>query len=80
MAKKKPAEKASQEEAEKMIESGEASIPPEAIVEKPSLDEQIGKGLTPKKEHSELDQEKNDYAQHPKLAKFKTQQGVNKHD
>ena len=45
-----------------------------------SLDEQKGKGLTPKKEHSELDQEKNDYAQHPKLAKFKTQQGVIKHD
>ena len=45
-----------------------------------SLDEQIDKGLTPKKEHSELDQEKNDYAQHPKLAKFKTQQGVIKHD
>lgn len=45
-----------------------------------SLDEQIDKGLTPKKEHSELDQEKNDYAQHPKLDKFKTQQGVIKHD
>lgn len=45
-----------------------------------SLDEQIDKGLTPKKEHSELDKEKNDYAQHPKLAKFKTQQGVIKHD
>ena len=36
--------------------------------------------LENKKEHSELDQEKNDYAQHPKLAKFKTQQGVIKHD
>lgn len=64
MAKKKPAEKVEQPEA------------PENV----SLDEQIDKGLTPKKEHSELDQEKNDYAQHPKLAKFKTQQGVIKHD
>lgn len=64
MAKKKPAEKAEQPET------------PENV----SLDEQIDKGLTPKKEHSELDQEKNDYAQHPKLAKFKTQQGVIKHD
>lgn len=64
MAKKKAAEKVEQPEA------------PENV----SLDEQIGKGMTPKKEHSELDQEKNDYAQHPKLAKFKTQQGVIKHD
>lgn len=64
MAKKKPAEKVEQPET------------PENV----SLDEQIDKGLTPKKEHSELDQEKNDYAQHPKLAKFKTQQGVIKHD
>lgn len=64
MAKKKPAEKVEQPET------------PENV----SLDEQIGKGLTPKKEHSELDQEKNDYAQHPKLAKFKTQQGVIKND
>lgn len=45
-----------------------------------SIDHEIGKGLTPKKEHSELDQEKNDYAKHPKLAKFKTQQGVITHD
>lgn len=64
MAKKKPAEKVDQPEASENV----------------SLDEQIGKDLTPKKEHSELDQEKNDYAQHPKLAKFKTQQGVIKHD
>lgn len=48
--------------------------------ENQSLDEAIGKGLTPKKEHSELDQEKNDYALHPKLAKFKSPQGVSKHD
>lgn len=53
---------------------------PAETPENVSLDEQIGKGLTPKKEHSELDQEKNDYAQHPKLAKFKTQQGVIKND
>ena len=52
----------------------------EAVVESPSLDEQIGKGLTPKKEQSGLDQEKNDYALHPKLAKFKSPQGVSKHD
>lgn len=64
MAKKKAAEKVEQPEA------------PENV----SLDEQIGKGMTPKKEHSELDKEKNDYAQHPKLDKFKTQQGVIKHD
>lgn len=64
MAKKKSAEKIEQHEA------------PENV----SLDEQLGKELTRKKEHSELDQEKNDYAQHPKLAKFKTQQGVIKHD
>lgn len=31
MAKKKPVEKVSQKEAEKMIESGEAQIPAEAI-------------------------------------------------
>lgn len=56
MAKKKPSEKVEQPE----------------VHENASLDEQIEKGLTPKKEHSELDQEKNDYALHPKLAKFKT--------
>lgn len=33
--------------------------------EEVSLDEQIGKGLTPK-----LDQIKNDYEKHPKFAKF----------
>jgi len=64
VAKKKPSEKVEQPE----------------VHENASLDEQIEKGLTPKKEHSELDQEKNDYALHPKLAKFKTSQGVSKHD
>lgn len=37
-----------------------------------SLDEQIGKGLTPKKEHGELDQMQKDFALHPKFSKFKT--------
>lgn len=38
-----------------------------------SLDELIGKGLTPKKEQRELDQAEKDYARHPKLAKFNSQ-------
>lgn len=60
--------------SEKKVKKQEESVAPI------SLDEQIGKGLTPKKEQSELDQEKNDYALHPKLAKFKSPQGVSKHD
>lgn len=37
----------------------------------PSLDEEIGKGLTPKKAESNLDQVEKDFELHPKFAKFK---------
>lgn len=36
-----------------------------------SLDEEIGKGLTPKKEEVSLDHVEKDFASHPKFAKFK---------
>lgn len=50
-------EVASQEDAEKMIESGEAEIPAEAIVESPVRQNQM----------------QSDLAKHPKFAKFKSQ-------
>lgn len=62
MAKRKPS-KVSQEEAEKMIEKGEAEIPPEAIVEETS---------------KEVDQvmKSGDYESHPKFSKFSKDKGV----
>lgn len=45
----------------------------EKPVEKVSIDQEIGKGLSPKKEQSELDQAAKDFALHPKFAKFNSQ-------
>lgn len=56
MARRKKNE-VSQEEAEKMIESGEASIPSEAIVEKADAEKSSGF--------------EKDYEMHPKFSKFK---------
>jgi hypothetical protein len=52
----------------------------EVHVEKPApIDYEIGQGLTPKKEQSELDQAQKDFAHHPKFAKFNSQ-GSEQHD
>lgn len=61
MARKKKAESASQEEAEKMVESGDASIPAEAVVEQPSAEKSS--------------QFEKDFANHPKFSKFKGKEG-----
>lgn len=53
--------------SDKKVKKQEESVAPI------SLDEQIGKGLTPKKEQGELDQSQKDFAQHPKFAKFNSQ-------
>lgn len=60
MAKKKPVDPVEKEE-----------VADQAV----SLDEQIGKGLTPKNEQAALDQQEKDFALHPKFAKFKKSQG-----
>lgn len=70
-------EKVSQKEAEKMVESGEATIPAEAIVstEKSPYQEHMAgwesKKEKAKKEKAESSQIEKDYQMHPKFSKFK---------
>lgn len=59
MAKKKKIESASEEDAQKMVENGEAEIPAEAIVS----------------ESQESSSIESDFNLHPKFAKFKKEKG-----
>ena len=58
---KKAKEKVSNDEAQKMVEKGEATIPPEAIVSKD--------------EACESSPFEKDYEKHPKFSKFKKGEG-----
>lgn len=77
--RKKKVEEATQAEAEKMIESGEAEIPAEAVVppqeEKPksAYQDHMGKweSKAEKAEAKKSSESDLDYSKHPKFHKFK---------
>ena len=58
---------------QKMSDEQKAKKAAEKAAPKPSasLDEEIGKGLTPKSESKESSQAEKDFANHPKFSKFK---------